>query len=349
MTHYEQTCAALRAQPLTWAVTGAAGFIGSNLVEELLLLDQRVVGLDNLETGHQSNLDEVRAGISEKRWGRFTFIEGDIRTPHDCQRVCAKAEIVLHQAALGSVPRSVKDPLRSHATNVDGFLNLVIAARDANVKRIVYASSSSVYGSDPQLPKVESSIGRPLSPYAATKLINEIYADVVARCYGTQLIGLRYFNVFGRRQDPNGAYAAVIPKWFAALLAGESITINGNGETSRDFCYISNIVQANILAGTAAGEGGSSRVYNIACGRRVTLLQLHEEIRAALAGQLGNVRSADIRFGSEREGDVRHSLANIDAARSELGYAPTHFLQDGLREAASWYIRARRSEAQGNR
>lgn len=337
MTRYEQVQAELQAQPKVWLVTGAAGFIGSNLVEKLLRLGQRVVGLDNFATGHRRNLDEVRDLVGSDNWSRFNFIEGDIRVLDDCHGACAGVDFVLHQAALGSVPRSLKDPLASHAANVDGFVNMLVAARDAAVKRFVYASSSSVYGDHPALPKVEANIGRPLSPYAATKRINEIYADVFSRSYQLPTVGLRYFNVFGPRQDPNGAYAAVIPKWFAAFLSGADVVINGDGETSRDFCYIENVVQANLLAAVTESSV-TSRVYNIACGDRTTLRQLFSAIESALSNKGMSVLQRSPTFQPERAGDVRHSLADITAARCDIGYLPSHSLSAGLLSACEWYI-----------
>jgi UDP-N-acetylglucosamine 4-epimerase len=338
MTRYEQVQAALRNAPKTWLVTGVAGFIGSNLLETLLRLDQQVVGLDNFATGHQRNLDEVQRLVSPEQWGRFRFIEGDIRNLDDCRNACQGVDYVLHQAALGSVPRSLNDPITSNATNVDGFLNMLVAARDAEVKSFVYAASSSTYGDHPGLPKVEDVIGKPLSPYAVTKYVNELYADVFARSYGFTTIGLRYFNVFGKRQDPNGAYAAVIPKWTAAMIAGEDVFINGDGETSRDFCFVDNVVQANLLAATATDEAARNQVYNVAVGDRTTLNQLFEALRDALTSNgLPNEKIATYR--DFRAGDVRHSLADIRKACSLLGYIPSQKIRAGIREAMPWYIR----------
>ena len=337
-TAFEALQATLRAQPRTWLVTGVAGFIGSNLLETLLKLDQRVVGLDNFATGHQHNLDEVRTLVDAAQWARFRFIEGDIRELADCQAACAGVDHVLHQAALGSVPRSLADPIATNAANITGFLNMLVAARDAGVKRFVYAASSSTYGDHPGLPKVEDVIGKPLSPYAVTKYVNELYAEVFARSYGFQSIGLRYFNVFGARQDPEGAYAAVIPKWAAALLGGETVFINGDGETSRDFCYVANAVQANLLAATTQEEGAANQVYNVAVGDRTTLNTLYALLRDGLAGQ---GVSADARpvYRDFRAGDVRHSQADISKAARLMGYAPRHALADGLHEALPWYVR----------
>lgn len=341
MSRYDEVQVELTSRPHTWLITGVAGFIGSNLLETLLKLDQRVVGLDSFATGHRRNLDEVRGLVSVDQWARFTFIEGDIRQLADCRRACAGVDYVLHQAALGSVPRSLADPLASHASNVDGFLNLLVAARDAGVRRFVYASSSSVYGDHPALPKVESQLGRLLSPYAATKLIDELYADVFARSYGMQTIGLRYFNVFGPRQDPQGAYAAVIPKWFAVACAGEAPVINGDGETSRDFCYIANVVQANLLAAETTRTDAVNRAYNIAAGQRTTLNQLCVKISDRVAAARGTPVPPP-KYQAERAGDVRHSLADISLARDLLGYAPTHDVDRGLDETAAWYLRQTR-------
>ncbi|MBK1699840.1 SDR family oxidoreductase [Thiococcus pfennigii] len=337
-TPYDDLLAALPAQPKTWLITGVAGFIGSNLLETLLGLDQTVVGLDNFDTGHQHNLDQVRTLVTPAQWARFRFIEGDIRDLDDCRRACADVEFVLHQAALGSVPRSIEDPLTANAANVDGFLNMLVAARDAGVERFVYAASSSTYGDHPGLPKQEDLIGRPLSPYAVTKYVNELYADVFASAYGMKSIGLRYFNVFGPRQDPEGAYAAVIPKWTAAMIAGEEVDIYGDGETSRDFCYIANAVQANLLAATVTDPAAINQVYNVAVGESTTLNALFAAIRDALAPRLPRLRDIQPRYRDFRPGDVRHSLADIDKARTRLGYAPSHRLGEGLAQAMDWYV-----------
>ena len=337
MTRYEQVQAALRNAPKTWLVTGVAGFIGSNLLETLLKLDQRVVGLDNFATGHQRNLDEVQHLVSPKQWGRFRFIEGDIRKLDDCRSACAGVDYVLHQAALGSVPRSLNDPITSNATNVDGFLNMLVAARDAEVKSFVYAASSSTYGDHPGLPKVEDVIGKQLSPYAVTKYVNELYADVFARSYSFATIGLRYFNVFGKRQDPNGAYAAVIPKWTAAMIAGEDVFINGDGETSRDFCFVDNAVQANLLAATTSDQTARNQVYNVAVGDRTTLNQLFEVLGTTLASNAVPYQKNAVRR-EFRAGDVRHSQADTSKACRLLGYAPTHDIHAGIQVAMPWYI-----------
>ena len=336
ITRYEQLCRDLPKSPKTWLVTGVAGFIGSNLLETLLKLDQRVVGLDNFSTGYQRNLDEVQSLVSPEQWAKFRFIKGDIRNLIDCEQACKGVDYVLHQAALGSVPRSLEDPISTNETNVSGFLNMLVAARDAKVKSFTYAASSSIYGDHPGLPKVEDKIGKPLSPYAVTKYVNELYANVFARCYGFNTIGLRYFNVFGPRQDPNGAYAAVIPLWTAAMLKGEQVFINGDGETSRDFCYVANAVQANLLAATTKKDEASNQVYNVAVGDLTTLNELFTLLRDNLANQ--DVPPAIQPFYQEfRAGDVRHSQADITKARTLLGYMPSHAISQGIAEAMPWY------------
>jgi UDP-N-acetylglucosamine/UDP-N-acetylgalactosamine 4-epimerase len=336
-TTYDTLQRQLRQQPRHWLVTGAAGFIGSHLIETLLQLGQTVTGLDNFATGHRHNLDAVQASVGPAAWARFRFIEGDIRQLADCQAACAGVQIVLHQAALGSVPRSLADPITSNAVNVGGFLNMLVAARDAGVQRFVYAASSSTYGDHPGLPKVEDTIGKPLSPYAVTKYVNELYADVFARSYGLQSIGLRYFNVFGPRQDPNGAYAAVIPKWAAAILAGETVHINGDGVTSRDFCYVANAVQANLLAGTVQDAAAVNQVYNVAVGGQTDLKQLHALLLAALQQQRPGLADSVPVHRDFRAGDVRHSRADIAKAGALLGYQPSHDIRAGLQAAAAWY------------
>jgi UDP-N-acetylglucosamine 4-epimerase len=328
----------LRPRPRRWLVTGSAGFIGSNLLQTLLAAGQQVVSLDNFATGHRRNLEMVRATVGEQTWSRHRFIEGDIADIETCRRACEGAEIVLHQAALGSVPRSIKDPLATHRANASGFLNMLVAAKDAGVARFVYAASSSTYGDSPQLPKVEDVIGRPLSPYAVTKYLNELYADVFGRCYGIATIGLRYFNVFGPCQDPEGAYAAVIPRWVAAMLAGQPCTINGDGNTTRDFCYVANAVQANVLAATTEDPRAIGQVYNVACGERTSLLELHALIADALRALRPALQISPLRFANFREGDIRDSLADIGKARELLGYRPSHDIRAGLREAAAWYV-----------
>ncbi len=336
MNRYEQLQAELRQQPKTWLVTGVAGFIGSNLLETLLKLDQRVVGLDNFATGHQRNLDEVQSLVNPAQWANFKFIKGDIRQLPDCQKACAGVDYVLHQAALGSVPRSLADPIANNETNISGFLNMLVAARDAQVQSFTYAASSSTYGDHPALPKVEENIGNPLSPYAVTKYVNELYANVFARSYGFKAIGLRYFNVFGPRQDPNGAYAAVIPKWADALLKGETVFINGDGETSRDFCFVANAVQANLLAACAVDEA-IDQVYNVAVGDRTTLNQLFAALRDALQND-GVSPDTQPSYRDFRAGDVRHSQADISKAQRLLGFVPTHRMQDGIGVAMPWYV-----------
>ena len=339
MNIYPEFTEKLSSNPRTWLITGVAGFIGSNLLEHLLKLNQRVVGLDNFATGHQHNLDEVRSLVAPEQWSNFTFIEGDIRNLDDCAKACTGVDYVLHQAALGSVPRSINDPITTNETNISGFLNMLVAARDAGVKSFTYAASSSTYGDHPALPKVEENIGKPLSPYAVTKYVNELYADVFARTYGFKTIGLRYFNVFGKRQDPNGAYAAVIPKWTAAMVRGEDVFINGDGETSRDFCFIENAVQANLLA-AVADESAKNEVYNVAVGDRTTLNDLFAALKAALAGN-GVVYEKDPVYRDFRAGDVRHSQADVSKAAGKLGYAPEYRINEGIAKAMPWYLQNR--------
>lgn len=337
MTAYESLQQRLRNEQCAWLVSGAAGFIGSNLVEALLKLNQRVVGLDNFSTGHQRNLDEVRSLVTHAQWANFRFIQGDIRDFATCQQACDGAEYVLHQAALGAVPRSIENPIATNENNIDGFLNMLVAGRNAKVKRFVYAASSSTYGDHPELPKVEDRTGQPLSPYAVTKLVNELYAKVFARIYGFKSIGLRYFNVFGRRQDPDGAYAAVIPKWTAAMIKNQPVFINGDGETSRDFCYVDNAVQANLLAATVEAENATDQVYNIAMGDRTTLNNLYFHLRDNLTRRFPHLTGAQPAYREFRPGDVRHSLADVTKARILLGYLPAWNVQDGLREVIDWY------------
>jgi len=336
MNQYQTVCEQLQQAPKTWLITGVAGFIGSNLLETLLKLDQKVVGLDNFATGYQHNLDEVKGCVSEAQWSNFNFIEGDIRQFADCQTACNGVDYVLHQAALGSVPRSIVDPITTNDTNISGFLNMLTAARDAHVSSFSYAASSSTYGDHPGLPKVEENIGNPLSPYAVTKYVNELYADVFARSYGFKAIGLRYFNVFGQRQDPNGAYAAVIPKWIASMIAGDDVFINGDGETSRDFCFIENTVQANILAATAADEA-KNQVYNVAVGDRTTLNDLYAAIQVALLENLINYAKSAV-YREFRAGDVRHSQASIAKIQQALGYVPEYPIAEGIQLAMRWYV-----------
>lgn len=334
---FEQIKKYLCRQPLTWLVTGAAGFIGSNLLEQLLLLDQAVVGLDNFSTGYEANLSEVKSLVSEEQWARFKFIEGDITNLDACHDACKGVDFVLHQAALGSVPRSIEDPIRTNQSNIDGFLNMLVASRDAKVKRFVYAASSSTYGDHPGLPKKENVIGKPLSPYAVTKYVNELYADVFARTYGIECIGLRYFNVFGRRQDPDGAYAAVIPRWIYELLSGKTPTINGDGETSRDFCHIKNVIQANILAAMTDNQEAVNQVYNIAVGQRTTLNELFYMIKHILEESYCKVSSIEPIYGVFRSGDVRHSQSDISKAKELLGYCPSCTIEGTMKETIEWF------------
>lgn len=336
MNQYQTVCEQLKRAPKTWLITGVAGFIGSNLLEILLKLDQKVVGLDNFATGHQHNLDEVQASVATEQWSNFDFIEGDIREFADCQKACNGVDHVLHQAALGSVPRSIADPITTNDTNISGFLNMLTAARDAHVSSFTYAASSSTYGDHPALPKVEENIGNPLSPYAVTKYVNELYADVFARSYGFKAIGLRYFNVFGQRQDPNGAYAAVIPKWTASMIAGDDVFINGDGETSRDFCFIENTVQANILAATAPEEV-KNQVYNVAVGDRTTLNDLYAAIQVALLENSISYEKPAV-YREFRTGDVRHSQASIAKIQQALGYVPEYPIAEGIQLAMRWYV-----------
>jgi len=329
----------LEIPPHTWLVTGVAGFIGSNLLEQLLKLNQRVVGLDNLSTGFQYNLDEVYSLVTSEQWDRFSFINGDIRDFTTCQKAHVGVDYVLHQAALGSVPRSIEDPITTNNNNINGFLNMLVAARDSGVKRFVYAASSSTYGDHPDLPKKEDKIGKPLSPYAVTKLVNELYAEVFAQTYNFKTIGLRYFNIFGPRQDPNGAYAAVIPKWFSGLIKGEEVFINGDGETSRDFCFIENCVQANLLAATTLNEKALNQVYNIAFGQRTTLNRLYKLIKEKVCELYPNYNDREPTYRDFRAGDVRHSLADISKSRELIGYEPKFSVRDGLDESAEWYVK----------
>lgn len=336
MNTYDNLLAGLRQKPRAWLVTGVAGFIGSNLLARLLSLGQRVTGLDNFLTGYQKNLDMVRAEVGEEAYSRFTFIEGDIRDAATCAHAVRGVQHVLHEAALGSVPRSIDDPVLTNGCNIDGFLNMLLAARDEKVESFVYAASSSTYGDSEELPKVEENIGRPLSPYAVTKYVDELYADVFGRCYGLPSIGLRYFNVFGPRQDPEGAYAAVIPVWFADLLRGRPVYINGDGETSRDFCYIENVVEANLEA-SLAPEAARNQVYNIAFGQRTTLNGLFELVRAEVARFNPAAAGSRPVYRDFRKGDVRHSLASIARAQKLLGYRPRFDVREGLKLAGSWY------------
>lgn len=325
--------------PRRWLVTGSAGFIGSHLVETLLRLGQFVVSLDNFATGHRCNLDQVKQIVGDEAWAHHRFIEGDITDPATCRSACEGIDVVLHEAALGSVPRSIASPLVTHAANATGFLNMLDAARQSGVKRFVYAASSSTYGDHPQLPKVEHTIGKPLSPYAVTKYLNELYADVYGRCYGMETIGLRYFNVFGARQDPLGAYAAVIPRWVDEMLDGQRSVINGDGETTRDFCYIANVVQANLLAGMTVSEDAINHIYNVAFGESTSLNVLHGLLADSLLTHHPDLSISTPLYGDYRVGDVRHSLADIGKAQQKLAYAPTHNVRAGLTEAIDWYVK----------
>lgn len=337
MNTYTELCNRLKAQPERWLVTGVAGFIGSNLLECLLRLGQTVVGLDNFLTGYQKNLDMVRDLVGPDAWKNFTFHKGDIRDLDMCRTVCTNVQHVLHEAALGSVPRSIDDPLLANSCNITGFLNMLVAARDAGVQSFVYAASSSTYGDSPELPKVEDKIGHPLSPYAVTKYVDELYADVFHRCYNFSSNGLRYFNVFGQRQDPYGAYAAVIPQWFASLIKGETVYVNGDGETSRDFCYIDNVVQANLLASMPTTEAARNTIYNVAFGQRTTLNELFDLIKEEVARHKPEAAKASPVHRDFRAGDVRHSLADVSRAKKLLGYEPKFDVRQGLRLAGDWY------------
>ena len=339
MNAYQQLQLELKAHPRTWLVTGVAGFIGSNLLETLLKLDQRVIGLDNFATGLQGNLNEVQASVTDEQWENFNFTQGDICNLADCQKVVNGVDFILHQAALGSVPRSVADPIATNATNITGFLNMLVAARDAQVKRFVYAASSSTYGDHPGLPKVEATIGKPLSPYAVTKYANELYADVFGKTYGLQTIGLRYFNVFGPRQNPIGAYAAVIPKWIASMIKSEPTYINGDGETSRDFCYVANAIQANLLAATTQNPEAFNQVFNVAVGERTTLNVLFSHLKKYLLKLYPNIEEPLPVYLEFRKGDVMHSLADITKSEHNYGYSPTHNIKQGLISTIDWYYK----------
>ncbi len=339
MAAFAQIHDRLAGKNLTWLVTGSAGFIGSHLVEALLRLGQQVVSLDDFSTGYRENLRQVEDAVGSAAWSRHRFIEGTIVDLDTCRAACRNADMILHHAALGSVPRSIADPLATHSVNVTGFVNMLVAARDAKARRFVYASSSSTYGDHERLPKVEDIIGRPLSPYAVSKYANELYAEVFARCYGIPTIGLRYFNVFGARQDPEGAYAAVIPRWLRSMLIGEPVEINGDGETTRDFCFVANAVQANLLAALTIDPRALNQVYNIAVGETISLTDLFEMLRSLLGETRSSPRAIEPVYRAFREGDVRHSRADIGKARRLLGYEPTHTVSSGLHEALAWYVR----------
>ena len=345
MSQYQQCCEQLQQQPKTWLVTGVAGFIGSNLLEQLLSLGQRVVGLDNFSTGFQHNLDEVQATVSAEQWQNFKFIRGDICNLEDCQAACAGVDYVLHQAALGSVPRSIENPIATNASNISGFVNMLVAAKETQVKNFVYAASSSTYGDHPALPKQEDIIGNPLSPYAVTKYVNELYASVFQRCYGFNSIGLRYFNIFGKRQTPDGAYAAVIPKWTAAMIQGDTVYINGDGSTSRDFNYIANAVQANLLAAITDNTAALNQIYNVAVGGRTDLNQLFNMLTETLAKNAVNYTQAAV-YRDFRAGDVRHSQADISKIQTLLGYQPQFNIAQGIEQAMPWYVQHLQGSAQ---
>jgi UDP-N-acetylglucosamine 4-epimerase len=344
MTKYKELQEHLKNNQNIWLITGAAGFIGSNLLETLLILNQKVVGLDNFDTGHQHNIDQAledaQQATGKDLSNNFKFIDGDIRELKDCEQACDGVDYVLHQAALGSVPRSIEDPINTNRANIDGFLNMLVASKDANVKRFVYAASSSTYGDHPDLPKIEDKIGSPLSPYAVTKVVNELYAQVFAKTYGFKTIGLRYFNIFGKRQDPNGAYAAVIPKWVAAILNQEQVFINGDGETSRDFCYIDNTVQMNLLAATTDNDKATDQVYNVALNDRTSLNRLYQMIEERLIQRTQGLERKNPIFRDFRVGDVRHSQANIDKAIELLKYQPKYKIEKGMDEAMDWYVKS---------
>jgi UDP-N-acetylglucosamine 4-epimerase len=344
MTKYEELQGHLKNNQSTWLVTGVAGFIGSNLLEKLLILNQKVVGLDNFDTGYQHNIDQAiedaENATGKSLSGNFNFIKGDIRELKDCQKACNGVDYVLHQAALGSVPRSIEDPINTNRANIDGFLNMLVASRDAKVKRFVYAASSSTYGDHPGLPKVEDEIGNPLSPYAVTKVVNELYAQVFAKTYNFKTIGLRYFNIFGKRQDPNGAYAAVIPKWAADILNNEDVFINGDGKTSRDFCYIENTMQMNLLAAMTNNDKAVDQVYNVAVNDRTSLNDLYVMIEDRLIQRRQGLEKKSPIYRDFRAGDVRHSQANIDKAQDLLSYQPTHKIFEGMDEVMDWYFKS---------
>jgi UDP-N-acetylglucosamine/UDP-N-acetylgalactosamine 4-epimerase len=340
--NYEELKKYLVSNQKTWLVTGVAGFIGSNLLEQLLILNQKVVGLDNFDTGYQHNIDQAISDAETTACrslsSNFVFIKGDVRKLEDCQRACSGIDYVLHQAALGSVPRSIKDPINTNKANIDGFLNMLVASKDAEVTRFVYAASSSTYGDHPDLPKKEEIIGKPLSPYAVTKFVNELYAGVFSKTYGFKTIGLRYFNIFGKRQDPNGDYAAVIPKWISSILAQKDIYINGDGETSRDFCYIKNAIQMNLLAATTDNNDAINEVYNVALSERTSLNMLYNMIESRIVSRIETIEKKPPIYRDFRKGDVRHSLADISKSKNLLNYFPKYKISDGLDEVMEWYI-----------
>lgn len=338
MSKYHEVCNQLKQNPKVWLITGVAGFVGSNLLEKLLLLNQIVIGLDNFSTGFQANLDEVKEQVSLDQWNNFTFYRGDICNLADCEKACIEVDYVLHQAALGSVPRSIENPIATNAANIDGFVNMLVAAREANVQNFVYAASSSTYGDHGALPKKEDIIGNPLSPYAVTKYVNELYANVFQRVYGFNSIGLRYFNIFGKRQTPTGAYAAVIPKWTSSMIKNEDLFINGDGLTSRDFNFIDNAVQANILAAVTNNSDAMNQIYNVAVGDRTDLNTLFEMLKQTLKVNGINYIN-DAIYRDFRAGDVKHSQADISKIRNLLGYEPEFDIASGIKQAMPWYIK----------
>lgn len=338
MSKYDEICKQLVETPKTWLVTGVAGFVGSNLLEKLLLLNQKVIGLDNFSTGFQSNLDEVRSQVSIQQWENFSFYEGDICNLENCHKACQNVDYVLHEAALGSVPRSIQDPIATNQANISGFVNMLVAAKDANVKSFTYAASSSTYGDHPGLPKQEDIIGNPLSPYAVTKYVNELYANVFHRVYGFNSIGLRYFNIFGKRQTPTGAYAAVIPKWTSAMIKNEELFINGDGTTSRDFNFIENAVQANILAATTDNDNSKNQIYNVAVGGRTDLNTLYTLLKDTLEKNGVTYQNNPV-YREFRAGDVKHSQADISKIQNLLGYQPQFDIGSGIEKAMPWYVK----------
>lgn len=338
LNSYNQLEEELKANLKVWLITGVAGFIGSNLLEKLLLLNQKVIGIDNFSTGHSHNLEDVRSRVNDIAWSRFDFFEGDITNLEDCKAVTTGVDYVLHQAGLGSVPLSIEDPIAANQINVSGSLNMLVASRDAQVKRFVYATSSAVYGDDMSLSKVEEVIGQPLSPYSVTKYVNEIYAALFTRLYGLECIGLRYFNVFGPRQDPNGPYSAVIPKWFSTFLKKQPVYINGNGLTTRDFCYVDDVVQANLLAASTRPKEAIGEVYNIGYGQSTTLNELFKLIQEQVTQFDPFVKQQPI-YQDFRVGDILHSVADVKQARKLLGYQPAFSIQEGLHKASDWYFK----------
>ena len=343
MTKYDRLQVFLKDNTSTWLVTGVAGFIGSNLLERLLVLNQKVVGLDNFDTGYQHNIDQAIEDANNTSGknlsNNFKFINGDIRNLDDCKEACKGVHYVLHQAALGSVPRSIENPINTNRANIDGFLNMLVSSKDARVRRFVYAASSSTYGDHPALPKVEDKIGTPLSPYAVTKVVNELYANVFAKTYNFKTIGLRYFNIFGKKQNPNGSYAAVIPKWVSSILNKEDVFINGDGETSRDFCYIDNALQINLLAATTSNDKATNQVYNVALNDRTSLNKLYQMIEDRLIKGTKGLKKKEPIYRDFRPGDVRHSQANIEKAQTLLGYEPNYKISQGMDETIDWYMR----------